>query len=157
MSDAIILFSHGSTLCGAGETLKQLAAQMQARGDAEIVRVGFLNFSEPQFQSTFDECVSLGATRITVVPYFLVAGYFVKVDLPRELAQVQERHPQIAVQVADAMRDHPVLADALLACAERAAPPAQWRTLLNGAAQWCRASEQCPLYGTAKCPPTFSP
>ncbi len=157
MSNAIILFSHGSTLCGAGETLKRLAAQMQARGDASVVRVGFLNFSEPQFQSTFDECVASGATSITVVPYFLVAGYFVKVDLPRELAQAYERHPNIEVRVADALRDHPKLADAILDCASRAQPPGEWRNLLNAASQWCRSSEQCPLYGTPKCPTTHSP
>lgn len=154
MSSAIILFSHGSTLCGAGETLKALAAQMQKRGDAHIVRVGFLNFSEPAFGETFDECVRLGATQITVAPYFLVAGYFVQVELPKVLSPAQQRHPDIEVRIGEAMRDHALLADAILHCARRAAPPAQWRELLDSAPKWCRASSQCPLFGTPKCPVT---
>ena len=151
---AIILFSHGSTLCGAGESLKALATQMQERGDADIVRVGFLNFSEPLFGETFDECVLLGATRITVAPYFLVAGYFVQVELPKVLLPAQQRHPEVEVRVGEAMRDHALLADAIVNCARRAAPPAQWRELLNNAPQWCRANAQCPLFGTSKCPVT---
>lgn len=150
--DAIILFSHGSTLCGAGETLKGLARQMQARGDAAIVRVGFLNFSDPRFGATFDECVALGATRIIIVPYFLVAGYFVKVELPKVLDPAQAKHPAVQVLVAEAMRDHSSLEEALLSCAARAAPPARWRDLLATAPAFCRASAQCPLFDTPRCP-----
>ena len=85
MSDALILFSHGSVLCGAGQNLFELARFMQARGDAPIVEVGFLNYSEPPFADAFRRCVERGATQITVVPYFLVAGKFVKDDLPKQI------------------------------------------------------------------------
>jgi sirohydrochlorin ferrochelatase len=154
MSEAIILFSHGSLLCGAGENLRELADRMRRRGDAPLVEVGYLNYSEPGFASSFDRCVAAGASAITVVPYFLVAGYFVKVDLPREIAAVQARHPAIEVRVADAMRFHPALADALLSCAARARPPAQWRDILNTAPRFCAANPRCPLYGDEKCPAT---
>lgn len=150
--EAIILFSHGSLLCGAGETLSALANRMRERGDAQIVEVGYLNYSEPSFAEAFARCVEAGASRITVVPYFLVAGKFVKVDLPREIAAVSARYPHIEVRLADAMRFHRGLADAILACAERAVVPAHWRDILNTAPQYCRANPQCPLYGTEKCP-----
>jgi len=146
------LFSHGSTLCGAGEALKSLAAQMQSDGAAPLVRVGFLNFSSPRFGEAFDECVASGATRIVVVPYFLVAGYFVKVELPEVLSPARERHPHIEVRVAEAMRDHRALEDAILSCAQRAQAPAQWRRLLDEAPRWCREDAQCPLFATPKCP-----
>jgi sirohydrochlorin cobaltochelatase len=157
VKDAIILFSHGSLLCGAGETLSALAQRMRARGDADIVEVGYLNYSEPLFGQAFERCMEQGAERITVVPYFLVAGKFVKVDLPREIERQQARFPQVPVVVADAMKQHSTLADALLACASRVAPPAQWRDLLNTAPQFCRANPECPLYGDTKCPATSTP
>ena len=91
------------------------------------------------------------------MPYFLAAGYFIQVALPREIKQAQQRHPDIEVRVADAMRFHPFLADALLACAERAAPPAQWRDILKTAPQFCRNNPECPLYGNAQCPSTNVP
>ena len=127
--NAMILFSHGSTLCGAGETLKTLAQKLETRGTADIVRVGFLNYSMPRFGEAFDECVAQGATQIVVVPYFLIAGYFVKVELPKVLEPAQARHPNVPVIIAEAMRDHAALEDAVLSCAERAMPTSQWRDL----------------------------
>lgn len=154
MSDAIILFSHGSVLCGAGQNLLDLARQMRERGVAPIVEPGYLNYTEPRFAETFRACVAQGATRITVVPYFLVAGKFVKEDLPGAIAAAQAEFPGVEVNIADAIRFHPLLADALLACAERAQPPSVWRDTKAQAAAFCRASQRCPLYGTDDCPAT---
>jgi sirohydrochlorin ferrochelatase len=149
--DAILLFSHGSVLCGAGETLSQLARRMRERGDAPIVEPGYLNYSQPPFATAFARCVEQGATRVTIVPYFLVAGKFVKVDLPREIEAIRQQYPEIEVHVAEAMRFHTSLADAILACADRALPPAAWRDILNTAPHFCQTNPSCPLYGTDEC------
>jgi len=154
MRDAIILFSHGSLLCGAGENLRAVAQRMRERGDAPIVEIGYLNYSEPPFEAAFARCVEQGATRIIVAPYFLVAGYFVTKSLTPKIAAMQARHPQIEVRVADAMRLHPALAQAVLSCAARAALPESWRRLLSTAALHCRADSQCPLFGSERCPAT---
>ena len=151
MSLAIILFSHGSLLCGAGETLRLVAERMGARGDAPIVEVGYLNYSEPTLAVAFERCVDRGATEIVIVPYFLVAGKFVRVDLPRAIKPVRERYPEIAVRVAEAMRYHPLLADALLGCASRALPLAEWRASLEPPTTFCRRDPRCPRYGSAGC------
>ncbi len=151
VSDAIILFSHGSLLCGAGETLAALADRMRARGDAAIVEVGYLNYSEPTFETAFERCVAAGASRIFIAPYFLVAGKFVRADLPRKIAAARRRYPQVDVRVAEAMRFHPLLADALLACSDRAVPVDQWRERLQVVKEFCRAQASCPVYGSSLC------
>lgn len=150
--EAIILFSHGSTLCGAGENLRELGERLKARGEAPIVEVGYLNYSEPLFEAAFESCVHQGATSITIAPYFLAAGYFVKVSLPPKIAAMREQFPQVQVRIADALRHHELLAEALLACAERAQPPARWRDLLQVAPSFCRNNPECPLYNTPQCP-----
>ena len=114
MSDAIILFAHGSLLCGAGETLHCLAEYMQSRGDAPLVEPGYLNYSEPKFEETVAKCVAAGAQRIVVAPYFLVAGKFVQVDLKPKIEIAREKYPQVEFHLAQAMKDHPALADALV-------------------------------------------
>ncbi len=152
MTKAIILFSHGSVLCGAGETLTQLAERMRAQGKVPIVEVGYLNYSEPSFEAAFRSCVEQGASEVVVLPYFLVPGKFVKVDLPRAIAAVRASHPEIAVRVGEAIGPHPSLADALIACAKRAQPVEQWRQALPDPARFCRAHPRCPLYGTSSCP-----
>lgn len=150
--DAIILFSHGSLLCGAGETLRRIAEHMQRRGDAPVVEVGYLNYSRPPFEAAFERCVAAGATRIVIAPYFLAAGKFVSVDLPPRIEAMRARYPGIEVRVADAMRFHEGLADAILSCAGQAAPPARWRDLLQTAPEYCRVDPQCTLYGSHQCP-----
>ena len=141
-------------LCGAGENLKLLALQMQNRGDADLVEVGFLNYSTPKFEDAFKSCVEKGATEVIIAPYFLVAGKFVKVDLPPKIEAMRAQFPEVRVLVADAMRFHSGLAEGILSCASRAQTPAQWRDILNTAPQWCRDSAECPLHGTEKCPAT---
>jgi sirohydrochlorin cobaltochelatase len=152
--NALLLFSHGSVLCGAGQTLEMQAARLRESGAAPIVEIGYLNYSEPLFAEAFERCVEQGAMKITVVPYFLVAGKFVRVDLPVEIQKQRARFPDVEVQVAEAMRFHENLADAIVACAGRAQPPAAWRDILKMAPERCRASEECPLYGTEDCPAT---
>ena len=151
---AILLFSHGSVLCGGGKNLFDLAQRMEKRGDASIVEVGFLNYSEPTFEDAFARVVERGATHITIAPYFLIAGYFVKVSLPPKIAAMREKFPEIEVEVAQALRAHPLLAQGILACATRAQKPEKWRDLLDEAPQFCRDNPQCPLHGTPQCPAT---
>ena len=152
MSQAILLFSHGSVLCGAGQTLFDLARRMEARGDAPIVEAGFLNYSEPSFEAAFEKCVSRGAEKIVVAPYFLIAGYFVKVSLPPKIAAMSEKFPNVEVVVAEALKTDERLADAILNCASRTMEPEKWREILDTAPQWCRDNPECPLNGTPKCP-----
>ncbi|MBA3948173.1 MAG: CbiX/SirB N-terminal domain-containing protein [Herpetosiphonaceae bacterium] len=152
--DAIILFSHGSVLCGAGQNLFELAMRMRERGDAPIIEVGFLNYSEPDFDTAVARCIAQGADHITIAPYFLVAGKFVTVDLPKRIEAARHHHPSVQFVVAEAMRFHPRLADALLSVAAHSREPGSWRDTDAQAAQFCRDIPQCPRYGTDACPAT---
>lgn len=151
---AILLFSHGSVLCGGGKNLFDLAQRMESRGDAPIVEVGFLNYSEPTFEAAFARCIERGANQITIAPYFLIAGYFVKVSLPPKIAAMREKFPEVEVEVAQALCAHELLAQGIINCASRAQKPEKWRDLLDEAPQFCRDSPECPLHGTSKCPAT---
>jgi len=150
--DALILFSHGSLLCGAGEALEAHAARLRERGAFAIVAIGYLNYSEPAFAEAADAVIAAGATRIIVAPYFLVPGYFVSKGLPGALAPVQAAHPDVTFVVADALGYDESLADALLESALGARPADHWREPLAPAANACRANPACPLFGTLACP-----
>jgi sirohydrochlorin cobaltochelatase len=152
--NAVVLFAHGSLLCGAGEALKAHAERLRARGIAPIVDIGYLNYSEPRFAEAVAACAAQGATRIVVQPYFLVPGKFVRTDLPAAVAAAQTAFPNLAFVIAEAIGYDEMLADALIESARKAAPPECWGDDLERAAQFCRASAQCPLYGTSACPGT---
>ncbi|MGN6186946.1 MAG: sirohydrochlorin chelatase [Thermoanaerobaculia bacterium] len=149
--DAIVLFSHGSVLCGAERNLLEIAERMRARGDAPIVEVGFLNYTEPTFEHAVQRCAELGATRILIAPYFLVAGKFVVKDLPAQLASIRAAFPSIEFVVADVIGFHESLVDAILDSASRATEPRHWRSFIAEAGDSCRENPKCPLYGAPPC------
>lgn len=150
--DAVILFSHGSVLCGAGEALRGHAARLRSRGAAPLVEVGYLNYSEPPFVESVGKCARAGATRIFVTPYFLVPGKFVRADLPQAVAEAKGLYPEIEFIVAEAIGYDEALAEALIASARTAAPPEKWGDDLKRAADHCRPDPRCPLYETPLCP-----
>ena len=150
--DAIILFSHGSLLCGSGLALEAHAHRLRMIGVAPQVEIGYLNYCEPPFTEAVVRSVAAGARRIVVAPYFLVPGYFVKVDLPKCIEAAQSQFPGVAFVVAEPIGFDERLADALLASAAAAEGPERWRDDLTSAASHCRPDPGCPLFGSPQCP-----
>ena len=150
--DGLILFSHGSLLCGAGEALEEHACRLRATGAWPIVEIGYLNYSEPTFAEAAARCCAQGATRIVVLPFFLAPGYFVTKSLPEQVQAAQAKYPEIEFRVADAIGFDPALAEMLIAAALEPLGPNEWRDDLAAAARNCRARPDCPLYDTPDCP-----
>lgn len=151
---AILLFSHGSVLCGAEQSLLTQASRMEQRGDAPIVEVAFLNYLSPSFEESVERCVSRGASRIVVAPWFLVSGKFVQQELPPLIERVRTAHPALELVVAEALNSHPAIARAILSSAASARDPQMHRDVTEQAERFCRQSPDCPLFGTPDCPAT---
>jgi sirohydrochlorin cobaltochelatase len=154
---ALILFSHGSLLCGSGEALDAHAARLRGSGGFDRVAVGYMNYSEPTFAEAVADCQAAGATEIVVLPFFLVPGFFVTKSLPEHIAAAQAQFPGLTFTVADAVGFDPRLADALIESARDPLGPDEWRDDLTAAARGCRARPDCPLYGTPNCPRAPAP
>ena len=116
-----------------------------------------MNYSEPTFAEAVAEAAAQGATKIIVVPFFLVPGYFVTQTLPKQLQAVQADFPKLEFVVAQALGDDTGLADALIAAAQDPLGPGEWRGDLQAAARHCRARPDCPLYATPSCPRVPAP
>jgi sirohydrochlorin ferrochelatase len=156
--DALILFSHGSLLCGSGEALNAHVARLRVPGGRwPVVEVGYMNYSEPTFAEAVARCQAHGATRVVVVPFFLVPGFFVTKSLPEHIARAREEFPGLEFVVAAAIGYDERLADTLIESAHDALGPDAWRDDLSAAARGCRARADCPLYGTPDCPRVPAP
>lgn len=151
MVEGVIVFSHGSVLCGAEQNLLKLSEHLQALLPEEIVEVGFLNYTSPDFMTAVERCVTGGARRITIAPYFLVAGKFVKEDLPQKIAEAKERFPEVDFLTATAIEYHPLLAEALESSSEELNPTAYWRERASLARPFCRENPRCPLFESEYC------
>jgi sirohydrochlorin cobaltochelatase len=154
--DALILFSHGSLLCGAGNTLYEHAARLSTEAEFDIVEVGYLNYSQPDFIVTVKKCVNAGVSRIVVLPYFLVPGKFVGEDLPRRIADARSQYPDIEFVVAEPIGYDIRLADAILELAGAASGAEGWRETLQRAPEFCISNPRCPLFETRACPKTYA-
>lgn len=148
---ALILFSHGSLLCGSGEALNAHAARLQESHAFDHVAVGYLNYTEPSFAEAVAACAAQGATTITVVPYLLSSGFFVK-KMQAETDQMAALYPEISFRFGGSLGTDSRLADALLTAAQNAQPEPAWDAPLTRASAHCRPSAECPLYGTSACP-----
>lgn len=145
----VVLFSHGSLLCGARSAL--LAHAERLRGTGAVVAVGFLNYSAPAFEAAAADCVAAGCTRVVVVPYFLVPGKFVVEDLPPHVDAARARWPEVEWVLAECLGEDERLQVAVLESASAARPPVRYRDDLLNAREFCEERKECPLYGVPPC------
>lgn len=98
---AILYIGHGTrSKKGAGE-VREFTERVMKRIAVDIQEVSFLELTEPLIEEGFQRCVKKGATKITVVPLFLLAAGHIKQDIPEVLASLQARYPHIQVEVSD--------------------------------------------------------
>ena len=99
--DAVVLIVHGSRLTPAtGSEFEQLAALVRSRLEVPIVTYGSLQFNEPDLAAAVAAAIDQGASRVAVVPVFLFQGNHVLEDIPKELAGLRERYPEVEIHYA---------------------------------------------------------
>lgn len=118
--DALLLAGHGSLRLGSGGAMFRLAARLREGGAAPLTAAGFLNYSRPTLAEAVSRLCGKGATAITVLPYFLVPGYFTRVALARALDELRPVYPQLAFAQAEPLGAHPALAELVRRRAEAA-------------------------------------
>jgi len=111
MKTAILLMGHGSRVAEANHALYAVAEMVKARAGYEIVEVSFREQHQPNIQQGIDACVSQGAGRILLYPYFLYAGAHVLEDLPEEINLAKQRHPGLEMILGRPLGVHPKLAE----------------------------------------------
>jgi len=110
-STAILLMAHGSRIAEANDAAREVAAMVQEMTGQEIVEVSFRELHEPNIQQGIDNCVSRGAKKILLIPYFLFMGAHVQHDLPEEIEAAQKRHPGLEMVMGSHLGAHRKLAE----------------------------------------------
>lgn len=111
MKTAVLLVGHGSRIAGADAGLRDIAGRIREQGVCAIVEVAFREMHDPDIQQGIAACVSQGANRIVLYPYFLFAGAHVLNDLPSEMKAATERYPGLEIILSEPLGAHPRLAD----------------------------------------------
>lgn len=111
MKTAILLMGHGSRVAEANNALYAIAEMVKAETGCPIVEVSFREQHPPSIQAGIDACVTQGAMRILLMPYFLFAGAHVLEDLPAEMADAARRHPGLEMALCKPLGVHRKLAE----------------------------------------------
>jgi sirohydrochlorin ferrochelatase len=103
--------AHGSRIAEANDAALEVAALVREMTGFEIVEVSFREMHEPNIQQGIDACVTKGAERILLMPYFLFMGAHVQHDLPEEILEAQKRHPGLVMEMGGHLGAHRKLAE----------------------------------------------
>ncbi|MFT6029930.1 MAG: sirohydrochlorin ferrochelatase [Oleiphilaceae bacterium] len=98
---ALVVVAHGSRLAASNEEVGELACHLAGLVVEEfpIVGVGFLELAEPLIPESLEKVIEQGATEICVFPYFLSSGRHVVTDVPNEVKTVQEKYPDLQINI----------------------------------------------------------
>ena len=118
--DALLLIAHDSRRQQSNDEVTALADRLRdaCSTDYQIVHAGFLELATPSIPEGISACVDAGASRITVLPYFLNSGRHVVEDIPEILAEAKTRHPDIDVVVAPHLGASSLMVDLLISSAK---------------------------------------
>lgn len=122
-TQAIILFAHGARDPEWAAPFNIIKRQLQAARPDARVELAFQDFMTPTLEVAVAQVVGQGAQRIVLVPLFMAQGGHLKQDLPRMVATIRERHPQLDVAVTSAIGDVPEILQAITDWVARAALP----------------------------------
>ncbi len=96
MSDEIVLLvGHGSREQPGNAEFLAFCEMARPHLGPERIETCFIELAEPLVPESLDRCVALGARRVTMLPVILLAAGHVKVELPHELDEARERHPNV--------------------------------------------------------------
>jgi sirohydrochlorin ferrochelatase len=109
-----IVFAHGSSVESANEAVRFTAGAAARRGGWEHFLTAFLGGGQPALPEAANTLIARGVKHIVVIPYFLTSGLHLERDLPALVADVEDAHREVEIEVTSPLDGHPGLVDALL-------------------------------------------
>jgi len=107
MSNAIVLFSHGSRDPLWRAPMETVAAHIAAQNPDRRVRCAYLELCSPSLEDAVKQLIAEGATNVTVVPMFLGTGKHAREDLPLLVKTLRTTHPGVPLHVQAAIGEDP--------------------------------------------------
>jgi sirohydrochlorin ferrochelatase len=105
----IIIVDHGSRRAESNEMLERFVLDYARTSHYAIVEPAHMELAEPSIAAAFDRCVSRGAKRVVVAPYFLLPGKHWDEDIPALTAAAASRHPHVPFVVSAPIGLHPMM------------------------------------------------
>ena len=111
---AVLLIAHGSRRAEANQDLQNLSARVAQKLPHLIVETAYLELTQPTIPEGAAACVSRGATRVMMTPYFLSAGNHVREDLEGFRQDFTAQYPGVTFQLGEPLGTHPLMTEIVL-------------------------------------------
>ncbi len=108
---AVILMGHGSRVPGAGKHMERVADLLKEKYGYFMVEVCYMSRLGPHYPEIFKKCVTNGATRVMVIPYFLHDGLHLVLDIPEMMQELAQSYPNVNVVLGENLGFDEVLVD----------------------------------------------
>jgi sirohydrochlorin ferrochelatase len=115
LRNGIIIVDHGSRRDESNLMLEEVARLFAERFSEryEIVEPAHMELAEPSIATAYAKCVSRGAERVVVCPFFLGPGKHWTQDIPRLTADAAAKFPQTRYHVAQTLGIDDLILDLL--------------------------------------------
>lgn len=93
----ILILAHGSRQNNTEKTMETIANYVREELDIKLIEAAYMQFRDINLEKGLEKLVEQGADEIKLIPYFLFDGVHIKEDIPEEIAQFTQKHPNIKV------------------------------------------------------------
>lgn len=91
----VLYVSHGSRIKEARQEAVSFIESVKKQVDVTHQETCFLELAEPDLKQSAETLINQGATEISVIPVLLLsAGHYFD-DIPKEIREIEGKHPQI--------------------------------------------------------------
>jgi sirohydrochlorin cobaltochelatase len=102
MTLSIIVFAHGSRDPLWRGPVEAVAEAIRRKDPRVHVACAYLELSTPELPEAVAAAMAQGATEVRVLPLFFGMGKHAREDLPRLMAELTVRYPQVSFQLLPA-------------------------------------------------------
>ncbi|MBT5221603.1 MAG: hypothetical protein HON51_01105 [Gammaproteobacteria bacterium] len=112
----LLLVAHGSRRQESNLEIESLSRKIAKFESKEFDKVmpAFLEFASPSIREAIKECSEMGATKVTILPYFLSAGVHITQDIPNEIIEASQNTPDLDIQIANYFGSRDEIAEILM-------------------------------------------
>lgn len=114
MPEGVVIIAHGSKRKEANDEIRTMVDMIQARDPGNFYQAAFLQFEHMDIGQAVLQVLASGVQRVIIMPYFLVTGNHISIDIPELITVEQQKHPGVEFLVAKHLNGHPGMADIVL-------------------------------------------
>jgi len=109
----ILVLAHGSREKSTEETLQQVVKYLREIFNEEVIETAYLQFSNVNLHTGFENLKTKGVDDIVVIPYFLFEGVHIKEDIPKEIDHYLKENMDVKITMGKTLGADKRLAEIL--------------------------------------------